>query len=119
MNYRITIEPLSEKALETIQEPISYTVDGFVLAAQYDPKEVTNYPLSKEQEQMKDEKNILGQINVMLGQRCVEALFQLIDNGLPDRVQVALAIRMMKSRMGMVKCKEVASMTIDEQSRGV
>lgn len=118
MNYRITIEPLSEKALETIQEPISYTVDGFVLAGQYDPKEVKNYPLTTEQEQMEG-KNILGQINVILGQRCVEALFQLIDNGLPERAQIALAMRMMKSQLGMVKTKEVASVLIDgSDSRG-
>ncbi|MBR3741004.1 MAG: hypothetical protein IKN04_11220 [Clostridia bacterium] len=114
MNYRVTIEPLSDTEKKSNPETITLCLDGLVLAGQYDPKEVNHYA---QPGQADLPPGVKGQISAVMGSNCVEAIFQLISNGLPEQMRAALALRMIKDRMGMVEIQEIASMTIDP-SRG-
>ncbi len=115
-NFRVTIEPLSDEAKENIPEPQTFCLDNIILTGQYDPWETSQYLHTKPDDLPPGSK---GQINCVMGKDVAEALFQLIKNGLPERVQMALALRMLKDRTGMIETKEIASVVIDSFRGGV
>ena len=108
-NYRITIEPLSDKAKEGTPETKTYDVRGYVLSATMSVDLETKLLLAQQGKQA-EEATMLS----FMGTGLVRAVHLLIGN-LPTEIKAPLAAKILLERGGIKTDNTVAEIVIKKE----
>lgn len=115
MNYRVTIEAVSEEAKREMPEPQIINIDCVLLAGNFDPAEFPNQGPKRD----KNDPDVIGQVNVVLGHggKCADALHQFMLS-LPENMKTAVLARALAEKMGIRTSSVVASMKVEPERGG-